>query len=231
VRDPSSAVALLAHMQNATGGQVSAFELVPRIGIDLVTKHIPGTSDPLTAPSPWYVLAEATSGASFDLKRIVEEALSDTDLVTDAVIATSEAQRVALWKLRENMSEAQKKEGPSLKHDIAVPVAAIPDFIAKATAAVLKALPDARSVAFGHLGDGNLHFNFNVADVSKRAEIARIVHDIVHEFGGSISAEHGIGVMKRDELLRYKSTAEIEIMRALKRTLDPKNILNPGKIL
>jgi len=231
VRDPASAVALLAHMQNATGGQVSAFELVPRIGIDLVTKHIPGTSDPLTAPSPWYVLAEATSGASFDLKRIVEEALSDTDLVTDAVIATSEAQRVALWKLRENMSEAQKKEGPSLKHDIAVPVAAIPDFIAKATAAVLKALPDARPVTFGHLGDGNLHFNFNVADVSKRAEIARIVHDIVHEFGGSISAEHGIGVMKRDELLRYKNTAEIEIMRALKRTLDPKNILNPGKIL
>jgi len=231
MRNPASAVALLAHMQNATGGQVSAFELLPRIGIDLVTKHIPGTSDPLTAPSPWYALAEATSGAGFDLKRIVEEALSDTDLVTDAVIATSEAQRVALWKLRENMSEAQKKEGPSLKHDIAVPVAAIPDFIAKATAAVLKALPDARPVTFGHLGDGNLHFNFNVADVSKRAEIARLVHDIVHEFGGSISAEHGIGVMKRDELLRYKSTAEIEIMRALKRTFDPKNILNPGKIL
>jgi FAD/FMN-containing dehydrogenase len=129
------------------------------------------------------------------------------------------------------MSEAQKKEGPSLKHDIAVPVAAIPDFIAKGTAAVLKALPDARPVTFGHLGDGNLHFNFNVADASKRDEIARIVHDIVHDFGGSFSAEHGIGMMKRDELLRYKSAAEIEVMRALKRMLDPKNILNPGKIL
>jgi FAD/FMN-containing dehydrogenase len=129
------------------------------------------------------------------------------------------------------MSEAQKKEGPSLKHDIAVPVTAIPEFIAKATAAVLNALPDARPVTFGHLGDGNLHFNFNVGDVSKRTEIAHIVHDIVHEFAGSISAEHGIGVMKRDELLRYKSATEIDVMRALKRTFDPKNILNPGKVL
>ena len=229
VRDPASAIALLARLQSATGGQISAFELVPRIGVELAMRHIPATSDPLSAPSPWYVLVEATSGAGFDLKRVVEDALSNA--VTDAVIATSEAQRVALWKLRESLSEAQKKEGPSLKHDIAVPVAAIPDFIAQATAAVLKVLPDARPVTFGHLGDGNLHFNFNVPDVSKRAEIARIVHDCVHEFGGSISAEHGIGVMKRDELLRYKSAAEIGVMRALKRTLDPKNILNPGKVV
>jgi FAD/FMN-containing dehydrogenase len=229
VQDPVAAVALLAHLQSATGGQISAFELVPRIGVELVTRHIPGTSDPLSTHSPWYVLIEATSGAGFDLKRIVEDALANS--VSDAVIATSEAQRIALWKLRENMSEAQKKEGPSLKHDIAVPVAAIPDFIAKATAAVLNALPQARPVTFGHLGDGNLHFNFNVPDVSKREEVARIVHDIVHDFGGSISAEHGIGVMKRGELLRYKSAAEIEVMRALKHALDPKNILNPGKVL
>ncbi len=231
VRDPASAIALLARLQNATGGQISAFELVPRIGIDLVTKHIPGTIDPLSAPSPWYVLIEATSGAGFDLRRVVEDALTNTDLVGDAVIAVSEAQRIALWRLRESMSEAQKKEGPSLKHDIAVPVAAIPAFIAKATAAVLSALPEARPVTFGHLGDGNLHFNFNVPNVTKRTEIAHLVHDIVHEFAGSISAEHGIGVMKRDELLRYKSATEIDIMRALKRTLDPGNILNPGKIL
>ncbi len=231
VQDPASAIALLARLQSATGGQISAFELVPRIGIDLVTKHIPGTTDPLSAPSLWYVLIEAASGAGFDLRRVVEDALTNTDLVGDAVLAASEAQRIALWKLRESMSEAQKKEGPSLKHDIAVPVAAIPEFIAKATAAVLNALPEARPVTFGHLGDGNLHFNFNVPNVSKRAGIAHLVHDIVHEFAGSISAEHGIGVMKRDELLRYKSATEIDIMRALKRTLDPKNILNPGKIL
>jgi len=229
VRDPAAAVALLAPLQSATGGQISAFELVPRIGIELVTRHIPGTSDPLASPSPWYVLIEAASGTGFDLKRIVEDALSQN--VSDAVIASSEARRTSLWKLRESMSEAQKKEGPSLKHDIAVPVAAIPDFIKKATAAVLKVLPDARPVTFGHLGDGNLHFNFNVADVSKREEIAHLVHDIVHEFGGSISAEHGIGVMKRDELLRYKSATEIDVMRTLKHALDPKNILNPGKVI
>jgi FAD/FMN-containing dehydrogenase len=129
------------------------------------------------------------------------------------------------------MSEAQKKEGPSLKHDIAVPIASIPDFIAKATAAVQKALPDARPVTFGHLGDGNLHFNFNVPSVSKRTEIARVVHDIARDFGGSFSAEHGIGVMKREELVRYKSAVEVEIMRELKRTFDPRNILNPGKML
>jgi FAD/FMN-containing dehydrogenase len=144
---------------------------------------------------------------------------------------------MSLWRLRESMSEAQKKEGASLKHDIAVPVAAIPDFIAKATGAVLKAVPGARPVTFGHLGDGNLHFNFNApnggdgaAFLARRADVARIVHDIVRDFGGSFSAEHGIGVMKRDELLRYKSVTEIDVMRALKRTLDPKNILNPGKI-
>ncbi|MEI9932191.1 MAG: FAD-binding oxidoreductase, partial [Rhizomicrobium sp.] len=231
IRDPAAAIALLAHMQGATGGQVSAFELVPRIGIELVTHHIPGTSDPLSAPSRWYVLIEVTGGTNFGLQGIVENTLSDTGLVTDAVIAASETQRAALWKLRESMSEAQKKEGPSLKHDIAVPIAAIPDFIAKATAAVLAAQPGARPVTFGHVGDGNLHFNFNVPDVSKRTEIAHLVHGIVHEFGGSISAEHGIGVMKRDELLLYKSAAEIDVMRALKHTLDPKNILNPGKIL
>src|SRR6201999_2302419 len=117
------------------------------------------------------------------------------------------------------------------KHDISVPVASIPAFVAKATAAVQAVLPQARPVTFGHLGDGNLHFNFNVPDVSRRSDIAHLVHDIVHQFGGSISAEHGIGVMKRDELLRYKSAVEIDVMRALKHTLDPKNILNPGKVL
>lgn len=221
VNDPDAAVRLLGRLQAATGGLITAFELISRPGLDLVLKHIPDTKD-MPFVEPWYVLVEGPISA---------EMLAAGNDVWAGIIAGSEAQRLAFWKLRESMSEAQKKEGPSLKHDIAVPVAAIPDFIAKATAAVLKALPGARPVTFGHLGDGNLHFNFNVPDVSKRAEIAHIVHDIVHEFGGSISAEHGIGVMKRNELLRYKSAAEIDIMRALKRTLDPKNILNPGKVL
>ena len=237
VRSPAEAVALLAAMQRATGGLISAFELLPKIGMQLVIDHIPGTRNPLTTPSDWYVLIEATSGAHFDLAEVVETGLSEAGLTSDASIASSEQQRADIWKLRESISEAQKKEGASLKHDIAVPVASIPDFIAKATAAVLTAVPGARPVTFGHLGDGNLHFNFNAPKggdgpnfLARRADVARIVHDIVRDFGGSFSAEHGIGVMKRDELLRYKSAAEIDVMRALKRTLDPKNILNPGKM-
>jgi FAD/FMN-containing dehydrogenase len=239
VHDPAAAIVLLAQLQSTTGGQVSAFELVPRIGIELVTAHIPGTSDPLAAPSPWYVLVEATSGTGFDLRRVVEEALSKTGLVSDAVIATSEAQRVALWKLRESMSEAQKKEGPSLKHDIAVPIAAIPDFIAKATSAVLKALPGARPVTFGHLGDGNLHYNVQAPEgVDPAAFLAEfqmpintVVYERVHAHRGSISAEHGLGQLKVEEAMRYKSPVEIRLMRTLKAAFDPENLMNPGKVV
>jgi FAD/FMN-containing dehydrogenase len=231
VRSPREAVQLLSAMQEATAGSVAAFELMPKAGLQLVKKHIPDADNPLATASDWYVLLEATSGAGLDLADAAQTAMAASGLISDAVVASSQQQRAAMWRLRESMSEAQKKEGPSLKHDVAVPVGAIPDFIARATAAVLEVLPDARPVTFGHLGDGNLHFNFNVPDVSRRAEIARIVHDIVHEFGGSFSAEHGIGVMKRDDLLRYKSAAEINVMRALKAALDPKNILNPGKVL
>ena len=237
VRSPAAAIALLSAIQNASGGLVSAFELLPKLGLQLVTQHIPQTANPLSTPSEWYVLLETTSGGHFDLEEIVQSALSESGLVSDAVIAANQTQQAALWKLRESMSEAQKKEGASLKHDIAVPVASIPDFIAKATEAVLRAVPGARPVTFGHLGDGNLHFNFNApiggdgtAFLARRTEVARIVHDMVRDFGGSFSAEHGIGVMKRDELLRYKSAVEIDVMRTLKRTLDPKNILNPGKV-
>ena len=216
--DPAAAVALLARLQSATGGLVGAFELVPRLGLDLVLKHIPGTADPLRAPAPWYALAEGP----------IDEDMLASD---DGVMAASETQRAALWRLRESLSEAQKKEGPSLKHDISVPIEAIADFIREATQAVHAALPGARPVTFGHLGDGNLHFNFQVESTARREDVARIVHDIVHLFGGSMSAEHGIGVMKLEELLRYKSAAEIDTMRALKRMLDPKNILNPGKVI
>ena len=163
--------------------------------------------------------------------------LSD-GLATDAVIAASEAQAQALWRLRESISEAQKHEGASIKHDISVPIAAIPDFLTRATEAVTKAVPGARSVSFGHVGDGNLHFNFSAprggdskAFLARWDEVQLIVHDIVRAFDGSISAEHGIGVMKVGELARYKSHEELDVMRALKSALDPKNILNPGKLV
>lgn len=241
VPSPAAAVRLLAELQVTTGGQISAFELVPRIGIQLVTAHIPGARDPLNSQSPWYVLLEATGAVQFNLNSMIETALTkatEKGTVTDAVIASNEAQRAALWALRENMSEAQKREGASIKHDVSVPVSAIPLFLEQAVSAVLRKIPGARPVSFGHIGDGNIHFNFSAPKGGDEApflahwnEIQRIVHDIVHEFGGSISAEHGIGVQKRDQLPLYKSPQEIELMRTLKRTFDPKNILNPGKVI
>jgi FAD/FMN-containing dehydrogenase len=238
VRSPADAVALLARLQAETGGLISAFELIPRIGIELVVAYVAGARDPLSAPSPWYVLIEASSAAQFDLTSVFETALAGSDLVTDAVVAASDAQRAAFWSLRENMSEAQKREGASIKHDVSVPVSSIPAFLERATREVVRVLPGARPVSFGHIGDGNIHFNFSVpqdgdaaAFLARWDEVQRLVHDIVREFGGSISAEHGIGVQKRDQLPRYKSAIELDVMRTLKRTLDPKNILNPGKVI
>jgi FAD/FMN-containing dehydrogenase len=233
VASPAAALDLLGEMQARTGGLVSAFELLPRIALDLVLAHIPGTRDPLSAPAPWYVLVEATAGEGVDLAALFETGLMKAD---DAVVAASQAQAAALWSLREHISEAQKREGASIKHDIAVPVAKVPDFLAAAVPEVLKLAPGARPVNFGHLGDGNLHFNFqsprpggDPAFLALWEEMQLIVHDMVHAFGGSISAEHGVGAMKRDALPRYKSHAELDAMRALKAAFDPKNILNPGK--
>ena len=235
VESPAQALQLLTRMQEGTGGLISAFELIPRLALELVLAHIPGTSDPLSAPSPWYVLIEATAGEGVDLTSLFEESLAG---VSDAALAASETQAAALWRLRESISEAQKKEGASIKHDISVPVASVPDFITRALPAVLAMAPGARPVTFGHLGDGNLHFNFNApVDGDQKAflalweEMQLTVHDIVKEFGGSISAEHGIGIQKRDTLPRYKSHDELEAMRALKTAFDPKNILNPGKLI
>jgi FAD/FMN-containing dehydrogenase len=241
VPSPDAAVKLLGAMQGHTGGMLSAFELIPRIALEFVTRHIAGTRDPLATPSPRYVLMEATGGRHANLAASFEDGLAAaiTDgLVSDAVVASSAAQAQSLWKLRESISESQKREGASIKHDIAVPVAAIPDFLAKATPAVLAVVPGARPVSFGHLGDGNLHFNFNAPNAGDDPqflglweEVQQTVHDIVKEFGGSISAEHGIGLMKVAQLPRYKSHEELDAMRALKRAFDPKGILNPGKLI
>ncbi|MCX7282003.1 MAG: FAD-binding oxidoreductase [Alphaproteobacteria bacterium] len=241
VPSPADAVKLLGAMQAQIGGMLSAFELMPRIALEFVTRHIEGTRDPLAAPSPWYVLIEATGGRHANLEASFEDGLSaavTAGLVSDAVVSSSASQAAALWKLRESISEAQKREGASIKHDIAVPVAAIPAFLAKATLAVRAIVPGARPVSFGHLGDGNIHFNFNAPGaghdpefLARWDEVQQTVHDIVKEFCGSISAEHGIGVMKVGSLPRYKSHEELDAMRALKTAFDPKNILNPGKVI
>jgi FAD/FMN-containing dehydrogenase len=239
VPSPAGALKLLGEMQHATAGQLSAFELIPRVALEFVIRHIDGTRDPLAQPSPWYVLMEATGGRHANLSASFEDGLANAitaGMASDAVVASSQAQAASLWKLRESISESQKREGSSIKHDISVPVAAIPDFLAKATPAALAILPGARPVSFGHLGDGNLHFNFNSARMGddpafleRWNEVQQVVHDIVKEFGGSISAEHGIGAMKVASLPRYKSHEELDAMRALKAAFDPKNILNPGK--
>jgi len=241
VPDPEAAIALLRRLEERTGELVSAFELIPRTGLEFVLAHIPQVADPLAAPCSWYVLVEVTSGAAPGLRNILESALAaaiDDGVAIDAVIAGSETQRASLWRLRDSLSEAQKYEGGSVKHDVSVPISRIPSFLREAISIVTALVPGARPVPFGHLGDGNIHFNVSVpkggddaAFLARWGEIARAIHDLAHRLGGSISAEHGLGVMKRDEILRYKSQEEVDVMRALKRMLDPNGILNPGKVV
>ena len=241
VPDVAAAVSLFGRLKQTSGDRLTAFELIPRIGIDFVTRHIPGARDPLTKAVDWYVLAELSSAGEEDLRHRLEAALAATleeGLASDAAIAESGAQASALWALRENLSDVQKLEGGSIKHDISVPISAIPAFITEASKAVTAALPGIRPVPFGHIGDGNVHFNLSQPPAMDRdafldrwAEFNRIVHDIAAGLGGSISAEHGLGFMKRDEITHYKSAVEIDMMRAVKRALDPQNIMNPGKLV
>lgn len=237
-----AAVDLLRLADDQSGGLVSTFELVPRIGVEFIATHLPGVSDPLADPSPWYVLVEMTAGsARLGLDALMERLLNDAlsrNLIGDATVAQSESQRQSLWRLRESLSEIQKHEGGSIKHDVSVPVSCMAAFIAKASAAVVAAMPGIRPVPFGHIGDGNVHFNLSqpvgmdkAAYLAHWDEMNSIVHAIVREMGGSISAEHGVGHMKRDEIAATKSAVEMDLMRALKIALDPKNILNPGKVV
>jgi FAD/FMN-containing dehydrogenase len=240
VPDPAAAVSLLGRLRDAAGDNVTAFEIVGRPALELVLKHIPDARDPLAGKPAWQVLIEL-SGARDDLAATLEQALqsaAEGGVIGDAVLASNEAQTAALWALRENVSEAQKIEGVSIKHDIAVPVSRIAEFIARADAALQAAFPQVRIVCFGHIGDGNLHYNQSRPDAQTNAEfiartaaVNRIVHDLVHELGGSISAEHGLGQLKREEVLRYKSATEMDMMRAVKQALDPRGLMNPGKLL
>lgn len=242
VPDVAAAVKLLRVADNVSGGMVTAFELVPRIGLEFVTAHVDGAADPLPDPSPWYVLIEmsagsATAGLDETLEAVLAEGL-EQKLLTDAALARSEKQRADFWRLRETLSDVQRLEGGSIKHDVSVPVSRMGDFIDAATAAVEAAIPDVRVVAFGHIGDGNVHFNLSQplgadkpAFLARWSEMNALVHGLVRKMGGSISAEHGVGQLKRDEIAATKSPVEIELMRILKKSLDPKGILNPGKVV
>jgi FAD/FMN-containing dehydrogenase len=237
IGSPADAIALLARAKETAGGAVEAFELMGRLGVDFALKNIAGTRDPLAEVHPWYVLAEfeaAEAGAAETaMERFLAEGL-EAGLVRDAVVAQTEAQAKALWAIRENQSPAQKPEGATWKHDVSVPVSQVPAFLTEATAAMEAFAPGARIAAFGHVGDGNIHYDVLRPDGGSDAEHAarrddgsRIVHDLVHRLGGSISAEHGLGAMKTAEGARYKSEAELAVQRAIRHALDPKRILNP----
>lgn len=237
VGSPEDAIRLLARAREETGGAVEAFELMARIGIDFALRNIAGTRDPLESPHPWYVLAEFASGepgsAEAAMERFLTAGLAD-GLVRDAVVAQSDVQAKGLWAIRENQSPAQKPEGATWKHDVSVPVSQVATFLAEATAAMQAFAPGCRIAAFGHAGDGNIHYDVLRPDGGSDAEHAakrdagsRKVHDIVAKLGGSISAEHGLGAMKTAEALRYKSPVEVAAMRAIRQALDPKRIMNP----
>jgi FAD/FMN-containing dehydrogenase len=237
VASPVDAMALLVRAREMTGGTVEAFEIICQLGMDLALAHLPGARPPLAAPTPWSVLievADARAGAAeAALEAVLESALAD-GLVTDAAVAQNEAQAHAFWALREGQSAAQKSEGPAWKHDVAVPVSRVADFIAEASAALGARFPGVRIDAFGHVGDGNIHYDVlgpsggdGAAHAAARDAGALIVHDIVAAMGGSISAEHGLGSMKTTEALRYKAPEEVAALRAIRAALDPKRIMNP----
>jgi FAD/FMN-containing dehydrogenase len=242
VPDIDAAVALLARLRASSGDRLSSFELIPRAALDLLSAHLPDARDPLAAPSPWYVLCEAASArADEDLTAMLAQALEEAlaaGQVTDAAVARGARDRESLWSLRERIPEAQRREGLSLKHDVSLPVSHVARFVAEAEAWLRQAAPEGRLVAYGHLGDGNLHFNVSARSATEAEALAartdairRHVHDLVRAHGGSFSAEHGIGALKVDELVRYAPPVELELMRAIKRTFDPQGIMNPGKVL
>jgi FAD/FMN-containing dehydrogenase len=239
---PQAALALFERLRRTADDQLTAFEYMSHFGLAIVLKHAAGTVRPLAGDHHSYALVELSSpreGA--DLRALLESVLAaalEDGTIEDATLGSSEAQNQALWQLRERLSEVQGREGGSIKHDVSVPVSRVADFIDAASRACEAAMPGIRVCPFGHFGDGNIHFNLSQpVGMDKAAFIAewerfnRIVHDIVHALNGSIAAEHGIGLIKRDELIRYKDPVAIDLMHSLKKALDPHNILNPGKVV
>ncbi|MGO9673787.1 MAG: FAD-binding oxidoreductase [Methylocella sp.] len=237
---PKDAVALLDLAQETAGGEITAFELIPRLGLDFVLAHCTGARDPLAGRHQWYALIELGLHAERPADRLVTllAEAAERGLIQDAALAASERQRRDFWRLRDDLSEAQRFEGGSIKHDVSVAIADIPTFLEDVGRIVATAAPGARPVPFGHLGDGNIHYNVSQpigadrdAFLARWSEINFLVHGVVARYGGSISAEHGIGQLKRDLLGEVKDPVALDLMRALKHTLDPKGILNPGKVV
>ena len=240
--DLDASVKFLGAAIKASGGTLCSFELMPRIGLEFAERHVAGCDQPMTDSHEWYVLlALQTSGSVIDLGVTLETLLEhslDAGLITDAVVASSEQQAQRLWKLREGIVEGQLYEGGSIKHDVSVPISQVARFIVEASAAVSERIPGIRPCPFGHVGDGNIHFNVSQPldmdtglFLSRWEEINGLVHDIVHRLGGSFSAEHGIGILKLDDMRRYKDRVAIDAMHAIKQALDPHNLFNPGKVL
>ncbi|NWG92864.1 MAG: FAD-binding oxidoreductase, partial [Parvularculaceae bacterium] len=238
---PEAALRLLSRAQGTGGGDATSFELMSRYIISLVLKHIPGVRDPLSAAHPWYALIEFSSGHEGALRAPVEAMLEDAlaaGEISDAAIAESEAQAAQFWRMRHSMSEAMRPEGGQAKYDVSAPVAAVPQFLNDADAAVERVCPGARIIAFGHMGDGNIHYDVlqpigsDPRDFERRQDaIEAAVYDVIDRHHGSISAEHGVGVARRADIARRKQRAEIAMMRAVKAALDPLGLMNPGKML
>ncbi len=242
VESPDKAVELLSRAKAASGGAVTGFEIVPKLGLELVLKHIPDTRDPLPAAAPWRVLIELSLPRAEGARDMMEGLLADAleaGLALDATIAGTGAQKAMLWKIRENIAVAERAHGKALKHDVSVPVSRVAEFMDRADALVKATVPGIDIIAFGHVGDGNIHYNITPppgADQDAFVEgeglkLSKVVHDLVSELNGSISAEHGIGRLKREELAWRKSAVEMDIMRAVKAALDPENRMNPGRVL
>jgi len=239
---PEQALAFFNLASNRCASALTGFEIMARMAFDFTIKHTDGARDPLTAKYPWYTLVDVSTSDSQDaadamMQSLLEDAF-EQGVVEDAVIAKSQSEIDELWHMRNTMSEAQKPEGGSIKHDVSVPVSSVPAFLHEADAAVMKAVPDARICAFGHIGDGNIHYNISQPEGADKAaflarwgEVNKIVHAIVLSHGGSISAEHGIGRLKRDELADIRQPIEIDLMQRIKQAFDPEGIMNPDKVL
>jgi FAD/FMN-containing dehydrogenase len=232
-------VALLAHLRATCGDRISAFELISRTCLDLVMRHIPDVREPFSTQHEWLVITQLADTLALPLDAALHDALYGFGGVIEQRITLDAQTAEAWWKLRKNISEAQKREGISVKHDISVPVSHIAAFITQASTALRAVWPNIRIVAFGHLGDGNLHYNASLPDPAQNPDfiachehdVNRIVYDVVAQFGGSISAEHGLGQLKREEITRYKSETELALMRAVKHAFDPQGLMNPGKVI
>ena len=239
VADPLAAVALLAIIQAAMGDRLTAFEMLSRVCIDHVATYFPATVEPFAEKHHWQVLIELTDTQTgttlFDAFALALEPALEAGVALDAVIASSHTQARAMWAIRENIPHAEKSRGKSVKHDISLPISHIAEFIARGDAALKAALPMGEVICFGHVGDGNLHYNLSFPGAAQTTEQSReanrIVYALLDELHGSISAEHGLGQLKRDEITQHKSAVEMDMMRAIKKALDPNGIMNPGKVL